>query len=179
MWVPELLTPRLRLRPLRLADSGDLYELLREPAATRFLPFEPTPELVWEHVLESVAARYTPGMGSFVWEERETGRFVGHGDLRPSQETEDERIETGWYLMRRYRGRGLAVEATRAILRHAFRTMDLPEVIALVHEENEASRRVARRLGFRIEQCGTYYGGPHLLYTVDSRSGQQDPEAVQ
>ncbi|SHF37667.1 GNAT family N-acetyltransferase [Streptoalloteichus hindustanus] len=168
MPVPELLTPRLRLRPLTPADADPLYELLRHPDAARFLPFPVTRELVRDHVEELLAADNPDGLGSYSWEDRETGEFVGHGDLRPCEETGDGRVEMGWYLLSARQGRGLATEAARAVLDHAYGTVGVDQVIALVHEENEPSVRIARRLGFVEESRGTYYGGPHILF---ARSG--------
>ncbi|MCP2256822.1 Protein N-acetyltransferase, RimJ/RimL family [Streptoalloteichus tenebrarius] len=165
MSVPELLTPRLRLRPLTRADVDPLHELLSDPDAARFLPFPVTRELVRDHVEELLTADNPEGMGSYSWEDRETGEFVGHGDLRPCPETGDGRVEMGWYLLRKHQGLGLATEAARAVLDHAYRTVGLDQVIALVHEENEPSVRIARRLGFVPESRGTYYGGPHILFT--------------
>ncbi|WP_202638792.1 GNAT family N-acetyltransferase [Bailinhaonella thermotolerans] len=164
MNVPELLTARLRLRPLRAGDEEPLYELLSDPEAARFLPFPVTRELVAQHVDELLTADYPEGMGSYAWEDRETGEFAGHGDLAPSKELGDGRPEVGWYLMPSYQGRGLATEALDAVLGHAFGTLRVPEVVALVHEENVRSRRVAERLGFAEAGRGLHYGGPHIVY---------------
>ncbi len=56
-----------------------------------------------------------------------------------------------WRLGRAAWGRGLATEGARAALDFAFTTLDLEEVIAIIHPDNVRSRRVAEKLGMTIE----------------------------
>ncbi len=50
-------------------------------------------------------------------------------------------------LRRSYWGRGYATEGARAALQSGFRELAQPQVISLIHPDNAASIRVARRLG--------------------------------
>ena len=47
-------------------------------------------------------------------------------------------------------GRGLATEAARAIADHAFATLPVDRLVALVEPANTASRRVAEKIGMTV-----------------------------
>ena len=58
--------------------------------------------------------------------------------------------ELGWRLARSAWGRGLATEAASAARDDAFKRLALPELISIIHPENERSKRVAVKLGMRM-----------------------------
>ena len=58
--------------------------------------------------------------------------------------------ELGWRLARSAWGRGLATEAAAAARDDAFERLGLPELISIIHPENERSKRVAVKLGMRM-----------------------------
>ena len=53
---------------------------------------------------------------------------------------------------REHWGQGLATEAARAIVDHAFQTLRPPRLICLFDPQNVASRRVAERVGFTYDR---------------------------
>src|SRR5205085_2741165 len=58
-------------------------------------------------------------------------------------------FELGWMLRRASWGRGYATEGARAALPVAFTELGQSQVLSLIHPDNIASIRVARRLGER------------------------------
>jgi RimJ/RimL family protein N-acetyltransferase len=90
--------------------------------------------------------------------------LVGIAHLRPSRELPGGVAEIGWYLGTAHQGRGLATEAATALRDHGLYTLRLPAVWALVHESNDASHRLAERLGFLKVGTGTHYGDAHHVY---------------
>ncbi|MGN9810420.1 GNAT family N-acetyltransferase [Micromonospora sp. BQ11] len=81
------------------------------------------------------------------------GDFVGlmmlppaHGPDRPADPTVSE---LGYRLVRRHWRKGLASEASRALLRHAFDTVGQRRVIAQTMAVNTGSRRVMETIGMR------------------------------
>jgi RimJ/RimL family protein N-acetyltransferase len=75
-------------------------------------------------------------------------------------------FELGWMLRRAFWGRGYATEAARAALGVAFTQLDRPHVISLIHPDNAASIRVARRLGERLLHSADVMGKPALVYGI-------------
>ena len=104
------------------------------------------------------------GYGMWVAEEVETGRFVGRVGLHYPEGWPGR--EVGWALAREFWGRGLAYEAARAAIRHAFEELGWQEVISLVHPGNQRSIELALRLGERFQGSVEIRGLPHNLYRL-------------
>lgn len=58
-----------------------------------------------------------------------------------------DRGELGWLIRKEYRGRGFALEAAEGLIELFRREMGLKRFIAECDSENEASRRVIKKLG--------------------------------
>lgn len=86
-------------------------------------------------------------------ERQDDGDFVGlmmlppaHGPDQPDDHTV---TDLGYRLLRRYWRQGLASEASRALLRHAFDTVGQDRVIAQTMAVNAGSRGVMEAIGMR------------------------------
>lgn len=77
--------------------------------------------------------------------------------------------EIGWWLARRYWGRGLATEAARIALRDAFERPRLDRIISIARPANTASTRIMEKLGLKLE-CEFENDGVALLRYVIDRS---------
>jgi hypothetical protein len=92
-------------------------------------------------------------------EHEEDAEFVGlmmlppaHG---PDQPDDPAVSDLGYRLVRRYWRQGLASEASRVLLRHAFETVGQRRVIAQTMAVNLGSRGVMERIGMRYVR--TYF----------------------
>jgi RimJ/RimL family protein N-acetyltransferase len=70
-------------------------------------------------------------------------------------------------------GKGYAAEAGGAVLHHAFATLGLSQVVALVDAPNAASHRLMRRLGFR--PAGACPGPRHPLEAYALTAAERGP----
>ena len=70
--------------------------------------------------------------------------------------------EIGWWLARRYWGRGLATEAARVALRDAFEHARVDRIISIARVANTASTRIMEKLGLELE-CEFESEGINLL----------------
>jgi ribosomal-protein-alanine N-acetyltransferase len=75
-------------------------------------------------------------------------------------------VEIGYRLHRAYRNRGLITEAARAVRDYAFRELELPRVISLIHPENIPSRRVAEKMGMILQKEITFPGFPAHVFSI-------------
>jgi ribosomal-protein-alanine N-acetyltransferase len=145
-------TPRLLLRELTAADLDPLAALYRDPEVRRYFPDgtrtreETRAELAW--VIDVYYARYGYGLWAAVV--KETGAFAGRCGLLPWEIGGRTEVEVAYLLDRSLWGRGLATEAARAIAGHAFATLPVQRLIAMIDPANTASRRVAEKIGMTV-----------------------------
>jgi RimJ/RimL family protein N-acetyltransferase len=150
--LPVLETPRLRLRPYRPTDAAAMFALYSDPRVMRYWSFPPWREPAQAAAyLERVLAETGAGQ-VLAWAvaRREDDLLVGTATLH-SWHREQGRAEIGYSLSPAHQGRGLASEALRAALGHAFGALGLRRVEADVDPRNRASCRLLERLGFRQE----------------------------
>ena len=149
--LPTLESPRLRLRPYRQDDARAVYALYSDPVVTRYWSFP-----AWtrrEQASDYLAARMaleTPAVYAWALAERECDRLIGTTTLF-SLSGPHKRAEIGYSLLPARQGQGLATEALRTVLGHAFGPLGLERIEADVDPRNEASWRLLEKLGFRRE----------------------------
>lgn len=150
--VPVLETPRLRLRAYRAADAEAMFAIYSDPRVMRYWSFPPWVE---QAQASAYVERALAGMDSgeiFPWAiaDRDSDRLIGAVTLF-SLHAEQLRAEIGYSLSPDYQGRGLAAEALRAALTHAFDQLGLVRLEADIDPRNEPSWRLLERLGFQRE----------------------------
>ena len=152
---PDLLTPRLRLRPCTDTDADFLLGHWTDPAVRRHLWDDAllSRAQILEALRASAAGFGARGYGIWIVEVREEGA-AGGGPAG---------------------GHGLATEAARAVLAHAFRTLRLERVVAASSPGNGASRRVLARLGLRLKREGLLDGLPALYYAMARNEFEEAP----
>lgn len=161
--VPELLTPRLRLRGHRAEDLADCLAMWSDPEVTRYIGGRPfTEEEVWARILRYVGHWVVMGYGYWAIEERASGRFVGEAgmaDVHRAIETRWRGVpEVGWALAPWAQGRGLATEAVLAVLEWADAVLPGRRTVCMIEPGHDGSWRVAEKCGFR-PYARTQYAG--------------------
>jgi RimJ/RimL family protein N-acetyltransferase len=168
MGQPTLRTERLLLVPLDDRHFELEVELDADPEVLRYLwgRTRTRDEVVGSHADRMAFAGKVDGLGYWMAFGTDGGRrgspapedeggaeFVGlmmlppaHGEDQPDDPTV---AELGYRLARRYWRQGLATEASRALLRHAFDTVGQSRVIAQTMAVNTGSRGVMESVGMR------------------------------
>jgi ribosomal-protein-alanine N-acetyltransferase len=77
-------------------------------------------------------------------------------------------VEIGYGVVSDYRNRGIAHEASAALIDWAFRSQRVKRVVAECYENNEPSIRVLRKLGMEITHTEEATGGRMLKWALDS-----------
>lgn len=147
-------TERLTLRPFRESDFDDLYAIQSRADVTRFLYWGVrSPDEVRDavRVKAGMTALKDEGEGlsiAVVW--REIGRVVG--DVSLNWHSREHRCaEIGFVFNPEFHGKGLAREASEAVLRLAFEDFGLHRAIGRLDARNDPSARLLERLGMRRE----------------------------
>lgn len=150
-------TERLLVRPFEHADAADAFAMWSDPEVCRFTGDEPPVhvEVIVGDIprWQAVAGR-GPGCGFWAVTTRD-GVFVGDVYVRPASGPAGEH-EIGWHFARPYWGRGYAGEVALAAMDHARRNR-VDRLVALIHPEHVASRRVAEKIGMTFEGLSDRY----------------------
>ncbi|EGD89303.1 hypothetical protein H112_02923 [Trichophyton rubrum D6] len=161
------LTPRIHLRRYKPSDIDLICMLNEDEGVMKYIDSEPpSREEVEEEVQEIIQAyNFNPRTGKWIAETptAEGMEFIGWfrlGDLDQfSQEcfsnanTESKekglRLELGYRIRRRFWGQGLATEGGRALVRYAFCSLNVTQVVAGTMFVNSGSRRVMEKCGLK------------------------------
>ncbi|NBE83207.1 GNAT family N-acetyltransferase [Micromonospora rubida] len=171
---PVLRTDRLLLVPLADRHLEAEVQLDSDPEVLRYLTgrARSSAEVAESHARRMAMADKVDGLGYWMAfgtaggvrgstppAHEDQGEFVGlmmlppaHGPDQPDDPTV---AELGYRLVRRHWRKGLASEASRALLRHAFDTVGQGRVIAQTMAVNAGSRGVMEAVGMRYAR--TYF----------------------
>lgn len=142
--IPALFTPRLELCALS-ADIFPLYKAFYTDAdASRFYGGPITEAAAWSRLSSDLGSWLLQGFGVWAIRRREDQRYLGvcgfwQGLGWPRELT--------WWLSLEARGCGYAVEASKAVLKHAYQVWHWPEVQTYMDDDNLAAQALVKRLG--------------------------------
>ena len=155
-WKPPLLeTDRLLLRPLNDGDADSIFLYASNPLVTRFtlwnthLTIDDTRQFLRDYPW-SRYPNHEPDPIGIVIKNDPTRSVIGTvGCFWVSKK--DAVMELGYNLAEPYWGKGIIVEASRALLDFVFKEYPVERIQARVLEGNMASCRVAEKLGMNHE----------------------------
>lgn len=168
----ELQTSRLRLVPITfemteatLGDRDELESLLGIKVSPEW------PNQDFRNALEFVRndVRRDPGYSEWT-------RLIVHsfdkmviGDAGFKSKPDSTRtVEIGYGVVPDFRNRGIAFEASAALIDWAFRTQGVKRVVAECYETNEPSIRVLDKLGMQVTHTEEATGGRMLKWALEA-----------
>ena len=140
-------TPRLILRPPSAEDFGGFCELMADEVSARFIGGVQPRSAAWRGFLTMVGSWQIQGFGMFSVVLRDSGEWIGMTGLWHPEGFPER--ELGWDLAAHATGKGYATEAAIAARDHAYDNLGWTTLISLVADGNDASAKVAQRLGAR------------------------------
>lgn len=160
-------TPRLTARLPRRDDVPAMLALYGLPeVAVRLHPDRdpPTAAEVGLQLETDVAHWRAHGFGRFLWAENGTGEIVARCGPKLVLVGGRPEIDLHWAVRVDRHRRGLAVEATEAVVDACFAALTVDSLTAMVRFDNTPSQAVAARLGFAYERDVEHFGAPHRVY---------------
>lgn len=151
----HLQTSRLSFRAFTLDDYDAVHAYASDPVVTRYTAFGPnTPEQTrgFLQLVASESSQVDRANHTFALIYRETNQLIGSCGLMRS-DTNGPQYGFGYVLHKDWWGRGLASEATAALVKFGFDELRAHRLWAHVFVGNAASEKVLRKLGFRYEGC--------------------------
>ncbi|HEY7809062.1 MAG TPA: GNAT family N-acetyltransferase [Allosphingosinicella sp.] len=140
-------TERLLLRPGWMQDAPALFRAIADEGIVRNLASVPWP-YSREHAEAFLAAERGPGEPKFLIFLRTAAAPQLVGAIGIACRRGDQ-PELGYWIARRFWGRGFATEAGEAVIQLARDSLRLPRLGASHFADNPASGRVLEKLGFR------------------------------
>jgi [ribosomal protein S5]-alanine N-acetyltransferase len=168
--VEEIRTERLVLRPIAREDLDPFAAMFADPEVVRFVGdgTVATREESAEWIEVSIARNETEG-----WDMRsvvlaEDGAVIGRCGIAVRGIVGRTEHEVAYLFDRAHWGMGYATEAATAMRDRALGELGRPRLIALIDHGNEASKRVARKLGMAYERDVEFHGRMVELYALEA-----------
>lgn len=141
-------TGNLLLRPWKKEDAECLYHFARNPKIGPIAGWPPHKSADDSlDVINTVLSK--DETYAIVKDDIPIGSIAILMGLDANHDWGDNSGELGYWIAEEYWGNGYAVEASRELLNHAFDDLNLDVVYASYRIENNQSRRVLEKLGFK------------------------------
>lgn len=169
-----IFTDRLKLRPLTIKDSDDMFDYTSLADSTKYLGWNPHTELEQTvNFIKEVELKYGTMQSEFSWgieliAENKMIGVVKMFDINYST----KRCEVSYILNPKFQGKGYINEAVSAVIDFAFNTMGFFRVQARCSNDNKASERVMQKSNMLYEgllKKYWYIKGEHkdvVLYAI-------------
>lgn len=94
-------------------------------------------------------------------------KVIGFAGLKYLPEI--DKTDIGFRFLPEYWGKGLATEASKAIIEYGFNELGLTEIIAIAMQKNIGSNKVLLKSGMELYKVGEYLGdgGSHNWYKIE------------
>jgi RimJ/RimL family protein N-acetyltransferase len=165
--VTLLETERLRMPPLGREHTAALAEIYADPEVARYIGGARLSADGTREQVELFADEWrTRGYGQSAAILKATGELVGRIGLHYWPEWDE--VELGYVLRASAQGQGLAREGSLAWIDYAFAELGVHHLIAVIDPDNDASLRLAQRLGFVADRRDVTPRGVEVeIYRLD------------
>lgn len=156
---PQLTTNRLVLRQLIAADATAISALRSNATVNQYLNRPKTTTLAEAIVFIDKITTAINNNQSLYWviASKESNQLMGTICLW-NIVAEEDTAEIGYELHPDFQGKGIMLEALKAVIDFAFNTIQLKVITAFAVAENIASLKSLERSGFELDVSGKYAG---------------------
>lgn len=152
---------------MREDDVDALLYIFADPrvmAAFGAAPFERSQMARW--VRRNLDHQRAHGYGLFSVILKENGLLIGDCGLELMEIAGVTVAELGYDFRSDHWGRGLAAEAATVVRDHAFAALGLTRLVSLIRVGNDASRRVAEKVGMALAETIQRGEQPYWVYAL-------------
>ncbi len=162
-----LTTERLFLRPFVLEDAPRLFLLDSNADVMKYIGMKPLEKVEEsEEIIKMIQRQYAENsIGRFAVIEKSSQLLIGWSGLKLLTEEINgykNVYDLGFRFLPEFWGKGYAKESASAFLKYAFNQLNLENIYAHAHSENQASNNALQKLGFQktgefLEEDGMCY----------------------
>jgi RimJ/RimL family protein N-acetyltransferase len=159
---------RLTFREMTDADLDDIAALLGDEDVMRFYPRPETRGEARRWIARNQRRYREHGFGLWVMNLRDSGEFVGDCGLTLQHLDGADELEVGYHVRISMQGQGYATEAAAASRDFARDVLGVHRLIAIINPLNVPSRRVAAKIGLKMEKHAVAPDGSEaVVYATD------------
>lgn len=167
-------TERLILRPLTLEDTNGMFALNSNPEVQKHVGNQPIKTIAEaKENIEFILQQYVEnGVGRLAIIEKESNEFLGWGGLKLITEEMNGHqnfYELGYRFLPKYWGKGFATEVGKASIKYGFEELKLEVIYAIAAIENQASKSVLEKIGFKVIAIFNYQNLPHYWFELNKK----------
>lgn len=165
---PKLNTTRLLLRQLQLGDASEIFLLRSDDSVNAFIGRQKATSIDDATAfINNIFTIQNNGEG-LMWAImlRDDPKLLGTISIRNIVKEKAE-AEIGFELLPRYQGKGIMLEALKAVIKFCFKTLQLKTIVAESRADNLRSVRLLEKCGF-TKTGGT--DGKYLIYELNGNN---------
>jgi RimJ/RimL family protein N-acetyltransferase len=106
------------------------------------------------------------GFGFWCIESLSTSEFLGYCGIRPLLLEGVSELEIGWHTKKTSWNQGIATQAATAARDLAFGRFGRSQLVAIIHPDHAASRRVAEKIGMHHEETAILDDYHAVIYAL-------------
>ena len=161
---PILETPRLMMKKMTRADIDLLHQLTGDKEVMKFFPHVLSLEETGQ-MLDKILSHYGR-YGHCFWKVllKASGDFVGIAGLLHQEIDGQVETEIAYRIKKEYWNNGYATEAALGCKEYGQGVLRKKRLVSMIHPKNDASKRVAGKLGAKKEKSTVFGGEEHDIY---------------
>ncbi|TAL41939.1 MAG: N-acetyltransferase [Chitinophagaceae bacterium] len=159
-------TDRLYLRTFTSADAHLIYELNLDPEVTRYT-YDPIRDIAHaKEILEQVILPqyFLYNHGRWAMHLKQGLEFIGWCGLKYRKEQNE--IDLGYRLIKKFWGNGYATEAAHACIKYGFEKLHLKRIVGRAETGNIGSCKVLEKCGMQFIGDEEVDGHPVRTYEI-------------
>lgn len=161
-------TDRLLLRPMEITDIDDMLRIFTDPPVLDSFGIPPFSRYQMESwVQRNLQHQDEYGYGLFSVILSSNDQLIGDCGLEQMKLEGETEVELGYDFLSEYWHQGYATEAAKAVCEYAFGELNLPRLVSLIRVGNDASIRVAERIGMNLISEITRYDNWYWQYGLE------------
>lgn len=158
-------TRRLWLREYREDDLDALYAILSDEEMMTYYPAPFSLEKTKDWIKRNQQSYRENGYGLWAVCLKGQDTLIGDCGLVKQMIDDVEMVEVGYHIHRQHWSQGYASEVALACKQYGFEQLGLSKLISIIDPRNQASIRVAEKIGFTLEKEAFIFGKDHLIYS--------------
>ncbi|MEM7759984.1 MAG: GNAT family N-acetyltransferase [Cyanobacteria bacterium P01_A01_bin.40] len=160
-------TSRLTMRYITSHDAEALIPILGDPEVMRYsIIGVHNPKQIKQFIEQRLLSYLECGFGLYALIHKQEQVLIGYCGFFIQSVEQQQEVEIGYRLAKKYWGQGLATEAAQEILKYGQERFNFKRFICLIEPANIRSVRVATKLGMELEKMIVYYGLDVAMYSL-------------